>query len=93
MIGSLGRVKISSKEAVPDFNFVRLSLSLEVKLIKTLARVKEVIDEINADIAAYSKTYKNLMFVVYDLGSIRDETEFRHDLEQGGMSKVIVVKH
>jgi hypothetical protein len=89
----VGRVKVSSKESVPDFIFYKLSLCLEVKLIKTFTRVKEVVDEINADIAAYYKGYKNMMFVVYDMGFIRDETEFRSDLEWTGVSSVIVVKH
>lgn len=88
----VGRVKISSKELVPDFIFPPLSTALEVKLVKTLARVREVVDEINADIAAYSKKYRQLIFVVYDLGHIRNEVEFRHDLESAGNVDVIVIK-
>ncbi len=89
----VGRVKISSKEVVPDFILPRLSLALEVKLIKTGARVREVIDEINADIASYSRRYRKIFFVVYDLGNIRDELEFKQDLEDPGNVAVIVVKH
>lgn len=89
----VGRVKVSVKEAVPDFIFPPLSLALEVKLIKTAARVKEVVDEINADIASYSSKYRELIFLVHDLGHIRDEIEFRHDLEKAGNVDVIVVKH
>lgn len=33
------------------------------------------------------------MFVVYDLGFIRDEMEFRQDLEDPMKSMVVVVKH
>lgn len=88
----VGRVKISTKEAVPDFVMFRLSLAIEVKLIKASARVREVIDEINADIAAYSKNYRQLMFVIYDLGCIRNEVEFRYDLESPGKISVLVVK-
>ena len=89
----VGRVKVSSKEVIPDFIFPRMSLALEVKIIKTAARVRETVDEINADITAYSKAYRNLMFVVYDLGFIRDEMEFRQDLEDPMNSMVVVVKH
>jgi hypothetical protein len=89
----VGRVKVSAKEVVPDFILPRLSLALEVKLIKTAARVREVIDEINADIAAYSKRYRTIFFVIYDLGNIRDEVEFKHDLEDPGNVAIIVVKH
>ena len=51
-----------------------------------------MIDEINADIAAYSKGYASLLFIVYDLGFVRDEVEFRHDLEAQGNTAVLVVK-
>ena len=89
----VGRVKISSKEVVPDFIVPKLSLALEVKLIKTARRVREVVDEINADIASYSKKYAQLLFLVYDLGHIRDEMEFRRDLEDKLTVFVVVVKH
>ena len=49
-------------------------------------------DEINADIAAYSKAYRSLLFLVYDLGFIRDEIEFRKDLERTTNVSVIIVK-
>ena len=88
----VGRVKVSSKEAVPDFILHRLSLAIELKLIKSTSRIREVVDEINADVAAYSKRYRSLLFIVYDLGYIRDEIEFRHDLEVAGNVAVVVVK-
>jgi hypothetical protein len=89
----VGRVKVSSKEVVPDFVFPKLALALEVKLLTSASRLKEAIDEINADIAAYSKRYPVLLFVVYDLGCIRDVTEFRRDLEREAGTSVVVVKH
>jgi REase_DpnII-MboI len=88
----VGRVKVSSKEAVPDFILHRLSLAIELKLIKSTGRIREVVDEINADVAAYSKRYRSLLFIVYDLGYIRDEIEFRHDLEVAGNVAVVIVK-
>jgi hypothetical protein len=88
----VGRVKVSSKEVVPDFILPRLSLAVEIKLIKTGSRVREVVDEINADIRAYSKRYRSLLFIVYDLGHIRDEIEFKQDLEDPGNVSVVVVK-
>ena len=89
----VGRVKMSVKELVPDFILLRLGLALEVKLINSQARVKELVDEINADIAAYSKQYRSIFFLVYDTGYIRDESEFRRDLEHNREVSVIVVKH
>jgi REase_DpnII-MboI len=88
----VGRVKVSAKEVIPDFIVPPLSLAIEVKLIKGLARVREVVDEINADIAAYSRGYRQILFLVYDLGFIRDEIEFRHDLEEMGNVDVLVIK-
>jgi hypothetical protein len=89
----VGRVKISAKESTPDFIFAKLDLALEVKLAVDVARSKEIIDEINADIRAFSKAYKYIVFVVYDLGSIRDEGEFRRDLENEERVSVLIIKH
>ena len=88
-----GRVKVSSKESVPDFILPRLEEAVEIKLVKDRRRIREVIDEINADIAAYSTKYLHLLFIVYDLGQIQDEVEFRHGLENDRNVQVIVVKH
>ncbi len=89
----VGRVKISSKEVIPDFIFPRQSLALEIKLVKSRSRVGEVIDEINADIVSYSKGYSHLIFLVYDVGQIRDEAEFRRDIELEGKIDIIIIKH
>lgn len=88
----VGRVKVSAKEVIPDFILPRLSLAIEIKLIKVATRVREVIDEINADVVGYSKRYKSLLFIVYDLGNIRNEIEFKHDLEDSGNVSVVIVK-
>ena len=89
----VGRVKVSAKEVIPDFILPRLTLAVEIKLIKSSSRVREVIDEINADIRAYSKRYTKIFFIVYDLGNIRDEIEFKHDLEDPGNVAIVVIKH
>ena len=88
-----GRVKMSSKESVPDFILPRLEEAIEVKLVKDRRRISAVIDEINADIPAYLTRYRHLLFIVYDLGQIHNEVEFRHDLENAPNVQVIVVKH
>lgn len=89
----VGRIKFSAKEVIPDFVFPKLGLAMEVKLVNSSTRAKEAIDEINADVAAYSKGCRSLLFVVYDTGFIRDDLEFRRDLERGGNTSVVVVKH
>lgn len=89
-----GRVKVSIKEVVPDFIIPRLSMAIEVKLSKDKSKSKVIVDEINADIQSYGKKYSSILFVVYDLGSIQDETAFKHGLETvDGNINVIVVKH
>lgn len=53
-----------------------------------------MIEEINADITAYNKEYKRQLFVIYDLGVIRDEIEFKRDIENSGDDiRVVIVKH
>lgn len=88
-----GRVKVSIKEVVPDFILPKLSLAIEVKLAKTDSQAKAIVDEINADIQAYGRAYSHLLFIVYDLGTIRDTLEFTRDLESVGGVEAIVVKH
>jgi hypothetical protein len=88
-----GRVKTSGKECIPDFIFSDLKLCLEVKLVATSERLKETVDEMNADIRMYSKKYDRQLYVVYDRGVIRDTAEFKHDLETATGVTVLIVKH
>lgn len=88
-----GRVKTSGKESIPDFIFPNLKLCLEVKLSKSPDKLRAIVDEINAYIRAYSTRYERQLYVVYDLGIIRDEAEFKHDLENEPGVSVLVVKH
>lgn len=87
-----GKIEFSGKEYIPDFVLPKMNLSVEVKLLRP-GKKSSIIDEINADITAYSTRYERLLFVVYDLGVIRDEAEFRRDIENAGANiKVIIVK-
>ena len=43
-----------------------------------------MIGEINADITTYNMEYKRQLFVIYDLGVIRDKIEFERDIESSG---------
>jgi len=88
-----GRVKTSGKESIPDFILSNLQLCLEVKLSTNSTRLKEIVDEINADIRAYGTQYERQLYVVYDLGTIRDEAEFRRHLEDAPGVSVLIVKH
>ena len=68
-------------------------LAIEIKLLKNQKQLSSIVDEINADIVAYHLNYKFRLFIVYDLGVIRDEVEFCRDLEGTDGVRVIVVKH
>lgn len=88
-----GRVKTSGKESIPDFIFPDWNLCLEVKLSKSADKLRAIVDEINADIRAYATRYHRQLYIVYDLGVIRDEAEFKRDLEGTPGISVLVVKH
>ena len=88
-----GRVKHSGKESIPDFIFRPSSTALEVKFTKSNQSRSRIVDEMNADIAAYGNAYDNVIFIVYDIGSISDVEEFKRDIESARNVSVLVVKH
>lgn len=87
-----GKFEFSGKEYIPDFVIPKMSLCIEVKLLRE-GRKSKVIEEISADITAYRKAYERQLYVVYDLGIIQNELEFKRDIEMGDGVKVIVIKH
>lgn len=88
-----GKFNYSGREYIPDFILPKLRMCIEAKLLKETSKKSKVIEEINADITAYSKVYDNLLFVVYDIGIIRDEVEFCRDIESNDGVKIVIVKH
>ena len=87
-----GKFNFSGREYIPDFIVPKLKLCIEVKLIKDKNRKSKVIEEINSDITAYQKKYEHILFIVYDLGTIRDEIEFKRDIEANERNSVIILK-
>lgn len=88
------RIRYSNKDYIPDFTYEDLNAVLEVKLCKTDKKEKDIIDEINADIPAYTTKFSNVTFLVYDLGIIRDADSFRKDIEKNNPRiKVLIIKH
>lgn len=87
------RIVYSSKTYQPDFSFPAMNTVLEIKLCDKKSREKEVISEINDDIAAYKTKYPNIVFLVYDVGHIRDVDQFKQDIQSQDGVIVIVVKH
>lgn len=86
-------IEYSSKTYKPDFSIITLDLAIEIKLCNRVGREKEIIAEINDDILAYKQKYGNVIFVVYDVGLIRDIDRFSSHLEQQEGIVVRVVKH
>ena len=72
-------IEYSSKQYIPDFSIEKLELAIEIKLCKN--NEKKFIAEINDDILAYRTKFKNLIFLIYDLGQIRDVEMFKKSLE------------
>ena len=88
-----GKIEFSGREYIPDFIVPSYGLCIEVKLLKD-NRKSRVIEEINSDLTAYSKQYERILFVVYDMGFIRDEVEFKRDIENSKKGvRVVIVKH
>ena len=52
-----------------------------------------MIAELNDDIVAYKTKYRNLIFVIYDLGVIKDKDEFKTSLELNQDVVIIIIKH
>jgi len=64
-----------------------------VKFIKDKSRLGSCIEEINSDITSYSSRYAFLLFVVYDLGVVRDEDEFVSGFIKNDNVSCILIKH
>jgi hypothetical protein len=64
-----------------------------VKLAKSSEKLMQIVDEINADIRAHSTVYERQLYVVYDVGTVRDESEFKRGLEEASGVSVLVIKH
>lgn len=89
-------IDFSKKVFIPDFTQKKLSIAIEVKFLDKKDKVKQIIEEMSADIKPYSKKWKNILFLVYDKGgNIRDVDSFIKDFNQDGdvIIKGIVIKH
>jgi hypothetical protein len=86
-------IEYSSKTYTPDFTMPKIDLAIDIKLCNRDGREKEIIAEINDDIMAYQTKYGNLLFVIYDIGFIRDVERFADSFETQRNVIVRVVKH
>ena len=87
------RIEYSSKTYTPDFTVRKIDLAIDIKLCSKGSREREIIKEINDYILAYGTEFGNLIFVVYDLGFIRDIDNFKYEFEKKQNVFVVVVKH
>ncbi|AIM61701.1 hypothetical protein IX49_14630 [Cellulophaga lytica] len=83
-------IEYSSKQYIPDFSIKKLDLAIEIKLCKK--DEKSFIAQINDDILAYKTVFKNIIFVIYDLGQIRDVDIFKNSLEKHSDVIVQIIK-
>jgi hypothetical protein len=86
-------IEYSSKTYTPDFTLPKLDLAVEIKFCDRAGREKEMIAEINDDILAYMSKYGNQLFIIYDIGVIRDVERFTSSFEEHQSVIVRVVKH
>jgi len=84
-------IMFSSKQYIPDFSFEKYSLAVEIKLCKS--DEKSLIAQLNDDIIAYKTKFKSLLFIIYDLGNIRDIDTFKQSFEQFDDVIVQIIKH
>lgn len=88
-----GRVKTGIKESVPDFIFSVLGFCIEVKFVKNTGGPKKITEEINADITSYGKTYKHILFVIYDSGGfIQNIDAFKYNIATKNVF-IEIIKH
>lgn len=86
-------ITYSSKKYIPDFSISKLDLVIEIKLCTATTTEKGLISQINDDILAYSTKFGNLIFVIYDVGQIRDISKFSKSFESNDKVIIKVVKH
>ena len=86
-------IEYSSKTYKPDFSLKQMNLAVEIKLCGREERERGLIAEINDDILAYKTKYQNLLFIIYDLGFIRDKDRFCSSFEEHENVTVRVIKH
>ena len=86
-------VSYAGKSYRPDFTSESLNGVVEAKLCNSGNDERNVVEEINSDIPAYKTRYSTLIFVIYDVGIIRDVATLKNDLEKQSGVHVLVIKH
>lgn len=84
-------IMYSSKQYIPDFSIEKLNLAIEIKLCKN--DEKGLIAQLNDDILAYRTKFKNILFIIYDLGNIRDVDNFKQSFDPYDDIIIQIIKH
>ncbi len=84
-------IQYSSKEYIPDFSFDNIGLAVEVKLCNE--NEKALIQQLNDDILAYKTQFPSVLFIVYDISTIRDVDKFKQSFENSENVMVHIIKH
>ncbi len=84
---------VAGKAFKPDFIVGEIDLAIEVKLAKEGYGAAKIQESINADISAYRTKWKNLLFIIYDLGVINDPYKFQTENTKLFGISVRVIKH
>jgi len=86
------RHKFSVKGFQPDLTSDSLSTAIEVKLIDSKGDVSKSVEGLSADIEPYKSKFKNILFVVYDLGFVSDVDEYCKDFEKIDGVDILIIK-
>ena len=86
-------IPYSSKTYIPDFTFGENDLAIDIKFCYNERRERQIIKELNDYIMAFQTKYNYLLFIVYDLGFIRDIDRFKEEFEKNHNVTVKVIKH
>ncbi len=84
---------VGEKAFKPDFVVEGEGMAIEVKLAKGGHGAPKIQEEISADIHGYRQRWPRVLFVIYDLGTIRDPEKIRDDNEKTLGVFVEIVKH
>ena len=83
--------EFSGKAYKPDIIFQPEKTVLEIKLCKSQRRASQIIDEIGSDIVAYETKFEHLIFIVYDLGFIKNPFKFKNDIENRHPNTILLI--
>jgi len=88
-------VGFSEKSFKPDFTNDELKAAIEVKFIDDKSKISRIIEEMSADMRPYSRRWKKILFLIYDVGgNLSDVDKFSKDFEKDARPTIrcVVIK-